>query len=131
MKAQDHAAAMVASIGHLDARVSQLAGALRDLIVCETLATETRVLDATGQTFYNVNFTFASVAVTNLSSQKVTVTNMGPRDVAPTSGPGVGLVPAGKGATYNLAGSMLTFYGNPGDTITFSVFARPQPPAWG
>lgn len=126
-----HAADVMRGLGTIDSRIGQLAHALKDLVTCETLATETRTFDANGQTTASWNFAFAAVAVTNLSAQKVTITNMGPQGAAPTLGPGVALVAAGKGATYNLAGTMLTLYGNPGDQVTVSVFARPQPPAWG
>jgi hypothetical protein len=126
-----HAAEVARGISSLDSRLNQLAHALKDLITCETLATETRTFDANGITTFGWNFAFASVAVTSQSAQKVTITNMGPASAAPTSGPGVALLAPNKGATYNLAGTMLTLYGNPGDQVTVSVFARPQPPAWG
>lgn len=118
-------------IGHLNARVNVLAAAIKDLVIAETLATETFVLDVNGQATRQFAFAYAAVAVTSLSTQVVTVSSSPPQGTAPGSGPGVALVPPNKGAVHCMSGHVVTLYGNPGDRVTLSVFARPQPPAWG
>lgn len=51
---------------------------------------------------------------------------------APANGPGVAVIPAGKGGVFNLRGHSLTIWGGtPGDVVTLQAFTHPQPPSWG
>jgi hypothetical protein len=122
---------VMTAIGTVHDRVAALTAVLRDMVTHETLTTTTLAFGADGTAVFDWSAGFASVAVTNTSAQDVTLTAATVQDGAPLTGSGVALVPAGKGATYNLAGHALTLYGNPGDRVTLSVFSRPQPPAWG
>lgn len=131
MKTQQHEPVMQA-VGEVSARVSALAAALRELVVAETLTTVTVQVPPNGSAQFDWSAGFASVAVTNCTPDTVTVTTATAADVAPATGTGVAKVPAGKGATHNLAGHALTLYGGAtGGPVTLSVFARPQTPAWG
>jgi len=122
---------VMTAIGTVHDRVSALAAALKELVIAECLHTATLLIGSGGYAEYDWTSGFASVALTNLSTETVTVTTATPADTAPLQGPGVVLVPAGKGAVYNIASHSLTIYGNPGDQVVVSVFSRPQPPAWG
>jgi hypothetical protein len=122
---------VLTAVGAVSDRVSALAAALKDMVIAECLVTTTLQIGPQGYGVFDWPVTFASIAVTNTSAQPVTVTTATPADTAPVTGVGVALVPANKGATYNLAGHCLTVYGNAGDRVTLSVFSRPSAPAWG
>lgn len=131
MATRHHSDEVMTSLGTMHDRLSTLTTVLRDMVVHECLTTVTLAFDTEGVATFDWSAGFASVAITNTSAQSVTVTAATPTDTAPLTGSGVALVPAGKGATYNLAGHALTLYGTAGDRVTLSVFSRPQPPAWG
>ncbi|MFE7413132.1 hypothetical protein [Streptomyces laurentii] len=122
---------VLTAVGAVSDRVSALAAALKEMVIAECLTTTTLQLNSQGYADFGWPVTFASVAVTNLSAQPVTLTTATPAEAAPVTGTGVAVVPAGSGATYNLAGHSLTVYGTPGDRVTLSVFSRPSAPAWG
>jgi hypothetical protein len=51
---------------------------------------------------------------------------------APSSGPGVVVLPPNKGGVFNLRGHSLSIYGGTaGDTVTVQAFTRPQRVSWG
>jgi hypothetical protein len=122
---------VMTALGTVHDRISALASVLKELVVAECLQTTTLALSADGIATFDWSGGFASVAVTNTSAAAVTVTTDTPAAAAPTTGTGVGLCPPGKGTVYNMTGHTVTLYGTPGDRVTLSVFARPQPPAWG
>lgn len=123
--------AVLTAVGHVSDRVSALAAAIKELVIAECLVTCTLQISPQGFAQFDWPVSFASVAVTNLSAQPVTITTASPSDAAPMTGVGVAVVPATHGATHNLAGHCLTVYGTPGDRVTVSVFSRPSAPAWG
>jgi hypothetical protein len=122
---------VLTAVGAVSDRVAALAAAIKELVIAECLTTATLKFDARGIAEFGWPVPFASVAVTNLSAQPVTVTTQTPSDTAPVTGQGVAVVPANSGTSYNMAGCSLTLYGNPGDRVTMSVFTRPSTPAWG
>lgn len=120
------------ALEHLGGRLTELVAAVHGLVVNDCLSTETLTFPASGVVTRSWSVPFGSVAVTSLSTLTVTVVaGEDTNGTAPTSGAGVALVAAGKGATYVLSGRALTLYGKAGDSVTVSVFTRPQPPAWG
>jgi hypothetical protein len=79
--------------------------------------------------FRDFQVPYAAVSVLSQSSALVTAANATLAQAAPTQGQGVAQVgPRGFGI-FNLAGRSLTLYGNPGDSVSITVFACPQPPA--
>ncbi|MDB5910455.1 MAG: hypothetical protein JWP34_4569 [Massilia sp.] len=115
----------------LDGRVSMLASALRGMLDCDTLVVETIVIPPSGVAERSWHVEYHSVAVTSQSTAKVTVTSTPAGLSAPTQGPGTAVLGPNRCGTFNLAGHVLSVYGTAGDTVTISVFAKPQPPAWG
>ncbi|MFD9242725.1 hypothetical protein ACFV0D_12495 [Streptomyces sp. NPDC059556] len=122
---------LTAAVAAIDDRLSQLAAAIKNMVIAECLTTTTLQFNAQGYAEFDYAVRFASVAVTNLSAAPVTVTTQTPAEAAPVTGTGVAIVPANSGAAYNLSGHSLTLYGTAGDRVTVSVFSRPSTPAWG
>lgn len=122
---------VMTAIGGVHDRVTALAAALKEMVISECLTTATLVIGASGHAEFDWTSGFASVALTNLSADPITITTATLADVAPTTGQGVAVVLPKSGASHNLAGHSLTVYGTAGDVVTLSVFSRPQPPAWG
>lgn len=122
---------VMTALGTVNDRVSALAAAIKELVISECLTTTTLVISPAGFAEFDWSAGFASVALTNLSADPVTITTSTPADAAPLTGNGVARVLANSGAVHNLASHSLTIYGTPGDAVTVSVFSRPQPPAWG
>lgn len=77
---------------------------------------------------YGLTATTAAVAAQPLTLAAGTPSGA----TAPTQGPGVAVVPAGKGGVFNLRGNSLTVWGGtPGDVVTVQAFTQPQPVSWG
>ena len=131
MSQQQRHDVILTALGGVSERVTALAAAIKDLVIAECLTTVTLAIGPGGFAEFDYSVPFASVALTNTSAAPVTLTTATPADAAPVTGTGVMLVPAGKGATYNVHSHSLTLYGTPGDRVTLSVFSRPQAPAWG
>ncbi len=89
------------------------------------------VLDPAGGYSRDFRAPYAAVAVANTSAGLVTVTNALRDTQPPRSGIGVWLAPSGFGVVVNMVGTALCFYGTPGARFSYSVFIRPQPPAFG
>ncbi|MGW5978765.1 hypothetical protein ACWFMH_19635 [Bacillus altitudinis] len=119
------------ALGAVSDKVSALAAAIKEMVVAECLTTQTLQISPAGFAEFSYPVPFASVAVTNLSAQPLTVTTQTPAETAPVTGTGVAVVPANSGAAHNLAGRSLTVYGTAGDRVTLSIFTRPTAPAWG
>jgi hypothetical protein len=118
-------AAIATALNDLHATARAQLGA-QAVLACESWAFDTNGLISR---WWHVPF--RCVAVSSLSTMSVTVTSSTPGESAPTSGPGMAVIAAGKSAVCNIAGRALTLYGNPGDIVTLQVFASTQPPAWG
>jgi hypothetical protein len=89
---------------------------------------ETVVLDANGQATKQYRLPFAALAVDYFGAGTLTVTTA-PQVTSPPS-QGVGLArigPAGF-AVVNSAAYVWSMYGNPGDVVTVTAFARPMEP---
>ncbi len=108
--------------------MSLQATAFRELRHTRVLASGTAVFNGAGIIQVDLAVPFASVAATSYSGQRVTISNQPPGPV-PTQGPGVAILNAFSFGVFNIAGRALTFYGNPGDQVTYTVFVEPQPPA--
>lgn len=106
-----------------------LAGkAFRELRDTSVIESTTLVFNAAGLISRDYPVPYAAVAIYSLSAQKVTAANLPPASGAPAQGQGTAQVgPLGFGI-FNMAGRSLTLYGNPGDAVTFTVFAKPQAP---
>lgn len=122
---------VMTALGGIHDRVSALAAALKELVIAECLTTVTLAIGPAGYAEFDYPVPFASVAITNAGTTTMTAVGATVTDTAPTVGTGVALVAAGKGAVHNISSRVLTIYGTAGDHLTLSVFARPQPPAWG
>lgn len=88
----------------------------------------TVVADASGVAMVNARSNFASVTVRPKESE-ATVTAGGSASSAPTSGPGVHIVPAGIERTVAIAGNVLVLYANPGTSISVQCWVHVQPPS--
>jgi len=106
-----------------------LAGkAFRALQTTSVIESTTLVFNAAGLISRDYPVPYAAVAIYSRSSQTVTAANLPPASGAPPQGQGTAQVgPLGFGS-FNLSGRSLTLYGNPGDAVTFTVFASPQVP---
>lgn len=121
----------VAILGNIHAGITALADAAKSRNYCETLAVETWVFPPDGIISRQWAVDYRSVAVTAFSTtEKVTVSSSAPAESAPTTGAGTAVLAPGKCGVFNVAGRALTLYGKPGENVTISVFAKPQPPAW-
>lgn len=106
-----------------------LAGkAFRELRNTSVIESTTLVFNAAGLISRDYPVPYAAVAIYSLSTQKVTAANLPPASGAPPQGQGTAQVGPLGFAIVNMAGRSLTLYGNPGDAITFTVFASPQSP---
>lgn len=104
------------------------ATAFRELANTSVIESTTLVFNAAGLISRDYPVPYAAVAIYSLSTQKVTAANLPPASGAPPQGQGTAQVgPLGFGS-FNMAGRSLTLYGNPGDAVTFTVFAKPQAP---
>lgn len=115
---------------HLDAIAKQLKqlGAATGPPVLET---GTAVLDAQGGwSADRYRVPYKAIAVLNATTAPLVVASMGRQGGAPGAGAGIVIVPANTFLSFNLEGSALSFYGQAGATITYSVMAgRVQPDA--
>ena len=122
---------LASEVHRLGGRMTEAVSQLHGLVVNNCLATETIVIPAAGVVSRQWRVPFGSVAVANHGAGTLTM-NPGPaQGQAPTSGPGVVKVAGYTGVTVNVAGRDLTIYGTPGALVVLSVFANPQPPAFG
>jgi hypothetical protein len=112
---------IAAGLANLAKALGQLAPAVIDV--------STVIIGADGTAAGQYRVPYKALTVDSQSAQLLTVAN-GPRSTAPASGPGVAYVPAGKFRVLNLTGYAWTIYGGtPGDKVTVSAYASPQPPA--
>jgi hypothetical protein len=115
----------------VEASITQLVANLRGLTVNDVLDTRLSVFNSNGHVRRDYRDRFGSVAVANLTTSTVVVHAAPPGDAAPAGGVGVGRLPAGHAATFNLTGNVLTLYGPVGGKVNLTVFTKPQPPSWG
>jgi hypothetical protein len=92
----------------------------------------TVVLDANGQAEADFRLPFRAVSVTSASASTLTLSPGPKTTAAPTSGPGVCVIPARSFQTFNCSGYTWSLYGgSPGDQVTVQAFGTPVPPAGG
>lgn len=119
---------MAGSREHLDeiARHMRQLGAATGPPVLET---GTAVLDAqAGWSADRYRVPYKAIAVLNPTAAALTVATMGRQGSAPGAGPGIVVVPPNTFLSVNLEGSALSFYGQAGATVSYSVMAgRVQP----
>lgn len=73
---------------------------------------------------YDSRAPFAGVTIVNATGALITCTNSGHEISAPTTGAGVLPVQDGAALTLPISGTHLTFYGTPGATFTYVVWAK-------
>jgi hypothetical protein len=106
---------------------------LRDAVQNNVLATETCKFPGAGASEIHRTYpqNFRSVAIHNNSqTQDMVVANGPPMSEAPTQGIGVHIIPQNSAAVVNMQGSSITFYGNGGETFSFQLFDKTQPPSF-
>jgi hypothetical protein len=120
-------AELIEAIGSLHTVMGDMSGLLARMIPA-VIAQKTITLDATGTASEQFRVPFASVGIDYFGTALLTVAAHPLQQAAP--GPGVGIAKVGPGgfAVVNFRANVLSFYGNPGDQITFSAMAQPQPP---
>jgi hypothetical protein len=120
-------AQLIEAIGTLHGAIGDMSGLLQRMVPT-VLGQKTIVLDGNGQATEQFRLPFASVAVDYFGNATLTVAAHPLQQAAP--GPGVGIAKIGPGgfAVVNFKANVLSFYGTPGDVITFIAMASPQPP---
>jgi hypothetical protein len=127
MSRTEEALEQVASV--IRSEMGLMATAFRELRYSRVLESATFTFNAAGAIFRDYQVPYAAVSILSQSSALVTAANATLAAAAPAQGQGVAQVgPRGFGI-FNLAGRSLTLYGNPGDSVSITVFASPQPPA--
>lgn len=132
LPAGDNASARQAA--ELGAHLDQLAtvigqlGPMLDELAPGVIATETVVLDANGQATRQFRIPFRSVAIDYWGAALLTVAAAPLAGAAPGPGPGVAKVGPGGFAVVNMRAYQFSLYGNPGEQVTFTALAKPQPP---
>lgn len=106
-----------------------MATAFRELRYSKVLESATWQFNAAGVISRDFQVPYAAVAILSLSTARVTGANATLAAAAPTQGQGVVDVDPHGFGVFNIAGRSLTLYGNPGDSVTITVFATPQAPA--
>jgi hypothetical protein len=113
-------------LGALNTRIGDL-GTLLDEMAPRVISTETVVLDANGTATRQYRVPYRSLGVDYFGAATLTVAAAPLAQFAPGPGPGVGKVGPGGFAVLNFRAYEWTLYGNPGDLITVTAYARPQP----
>lgn len=117
-------------LSRIEEHMTLSAAAFREMQHSRVLDSGTRKFNGAGVIeLGNFQVPYAAVTVFSNSGQKVTIANRPNEGAAPTEGVGVKILNGYNMGTFNMVGRALTFYGNPGDTVTYEVFAKPQPPA--
>lgn len=119
-------AAMLDALGALNVRIGDL-GTLLDELAPRVISTETVVLDANGTATRQYRVPFRSLGVDYFGATTLTVAAAPLAQFAPGPGPGVGKVGPGGFAVLNFRAYEWTVYGNPGELVTITAYARPQP----
>lgn len=88
----------------------------------------TVVIGADGSQLVQARSNFASATV-RAAGADVTIATQGQGASAPTSGPGVFVIPAGTERTVAITGNVLTLYGTAGASVAVTLWVYPQPPA--
>jgi hypothetical protein len=121
-----HQAAVLEALGEIRGALGDMSGLL-DKLAPAVLAQKTVQLDAAGTAFDQFRVPFRSIGVDYFGSGTLTVA-AAPLGVG-APGPGVGVAKVGPGgfAVCNMRSTVVSFYGNPGDFVTFTAYALPQP----
>lgn len=123
----DATAALALGVG----RMTELVEAIRGLAVNSVLVTELAQLDDDGVLERTSSVPWASIAVWNHGTMAIAVQGGGRQGSPSGHGPAQVDIDAGAWACVPLAGTALTIYGRPGETVGIALFSRPQPPAGG
>lgn len=121
-------------LGELTGHYHRMHAALGDMtralhkLVPLVLGSETVVLDVNGQAAKQFRVPFKCITVDSQSAKVLTV-EAAPLSTQPNAGPGVAFVRAGGFVVCNLTSYTWSIYGgNPGDLVTVTAYANPQPP---
>lgn len=125
--ANAQAAELAAHLGKLNEVLGGL-GPLLDELAPGVIGTETVVLDGNGQAVRQFRVPFRSIAVDYWGAALLTVAAAPLAGAAPGPGPGVAKVGPGGFAVINVRAYQFSLYGNPGEQVTFTALAKPQPP---
>jgi hypothetical protein len=120
------AAELAARMAELTKVIGDL-GPLLDELAPGVIGTETVILDANGQATKQFRVPFRSLGVDYFGATILTVTAAPLAGAAPGPGPGVAKLAPGGFSVVNMRAYVASFYGNPGDLITFTAYAKPQP----
>lgn len=126
-----HQAAVIEALGGIRGAMGDMSGAL-DRLAPAVIAQKTIQLDATGTASEQFRVPFRSIAVDYFGAGDLTVAAqpLGGGAVPSAPGPGVGIARIGPGgfAVCNMRATVVSFYGLPGDIVTFTCFSLPQAP---
>jgi|SRR5882724_2982317 len=125
--ASRQAAELAARMGELTKVIGDL-GPLLDELAPGVIGTETLVLDSNGQAVKQFRIPFRSLGVDYFGATTLTVAAAPLASGAPGPGPGIGKIGPGGFAVLNMRAYVASFYGLPGEVLTFTAYAKPQPP---
>jgi hypothetical protein len=122
-----HQAAVLESLGEIRGALGDMSGLL-DRLAPTVIAQKTVQLDANGTAFDQFRIPFRSIGVDYFGAGTLTV-SAAPLGVG-APGPGVGIAKVGPGgfAVCNMRSTVVSFYGSPGDFVTFTAYGLPQAP---
>lgn len=126
-----HQASVLEALGGIRGALGDMSGLL-DRLAPAVIAQKTIQLDATGTAQEQFRLPFRSIAVDYFGTGDLTVAAqpLGGGAIPAAPGPGVGIAHVGPGgfAVCNMRATVVSFYGLPGDFLTFTCFASPQAP---
>lgn len=102
--------------------------AFREVKYSRVLDSATHVIGANGQIQVDCAVPFSTVFVASFSGQAVIIASQ-PAGFKPSQGRGVAELGAYGSGTFNIAGHVVTLYGNPGDAVFVATYADTLPPA--
>jgi hypothetical protein len=122
-----HQAAQLEALGAIRGALGDMSGLL-DRLAPAVIAQKTVQLDANGTATDQFRIPFRSISVDYFGGSTLTVA-AAPLGVG-APGPGVGVAKVGPGgfAVCNMRATVVSFYGLPGDLVTYCCMALPQPP---
>lgn len=122
-----HQAQVIDALGKLHDVLGDMSGLLARMTPT-VLGQKTIVLDSTGAASEQFRLPFGCLSVDYFGATTLTVAAHPLQVAAPGPGAGVAKIGPGGFAVINFKANVASFYGNPGDVLTFTAMAQPQPP---